>query len=148
MKNVQIQPNGCWLWNMFVNDNGYGETRVAGVLKKAHRFSYELHRGEIPPRMDLDHTCHNPSACEGGKSCIHRRCVNPDHLEPVTRKVNISRGCGGRSRNKKQCPHGHCYTLENTYLYKDRKHCRVCAATRIKDFRNARRDSVQLPIAA
>ena len=51
--------------------------------------------GAIPHGYDIDHVCHNAAAvagrCAGGDSCIHRRCVNPDHLEPVTRRENTLR---------------------------------------------------------
>jgi hypothetical protein len=44
-------------------------------------------------RQDLDHLCHNADLqCPGGRGCPHRRCVRPDHLEVVTRQVNVRRG--------------------------------------------------------
>lgn len=46
----------------------------------AHRRSYEQSIGEIPPGLEIDHLCRN------------RKCVNPQHMEPVTRATNTRRG--------------------------------------------------------
>ncbi len=79
-RRVEIDDAGCWLWVGKVNRGGYGVTSVAGKTRSAHRVSYEWHVGPIPIGLDLDHLCRV------------RRCVNPDHLEPVTRRENINRG--------------------------------------------------------
>ena len=51
----------------------------------AHRVSYALLKGTLVDGLDLDHLCRV------------RPCVNPDHLEQVTRQVNVRRGI--RARN-------------------------------------------------
>lgn len=72
----EIDENGCWIWKGYVAKHGYGyQGRVP-----AHRAVYIEHRGVIPPGLDLDHLCRV------------RACVNPDHLEPVTRAENLRRG--------------------------------------------------------
>lgn len=72
---------GCWIWQRARDGKGYGLTKCGGRKNcRAHRISYERHRGPIPEGMDLDHLCRNPP------------CVNPDHLEPVTHAENIRRG--------------------------------------------------------
>lgn len=94
----------------------------------AHRWSYEFHVGPIPEGLDLDHLCRN------------RGCVNPDHLEPVTREENIRRAFATVTH----CPSGHPYSDENTYVRPGTVHrkCRACARQRDlirADEKNARR---------
>lgn len=66
----------CWEWMASRNDDGYGEFRLGGRVRKAHRTSYEMVYGEVPDGMDIDHQCRN------------RACVRPDHLRLATNKQN------------------------------------------------------------
>ncbi len=81
--NVDIDASGCWVWKRRVDGDGYGRINIYDGSKartfRAMRVSYEAHVGPIQSEMVLDHLCRN------------RRCVNPDHLEPVTPKVNAQR---------------------------------------------------------
>lgn len=137
LEKIQIQDNGCWHWTGFVDGEGYGRFALArGKTQQAHRISVELHGGIIPAGFQVDHTCHKTSECHGGRSCLHRRCVNPDHLEPVTKLENGRRGhhrtesgqsaCAAHQRSKTHCPSGHEYTPENTYHKKNERACLEC----------------------
>jgi hypothetical protein len=111
-----IQPNGCWLWRGYINPKtGYGEICYTKTLHAlAHRYIYELVLGSIPEGLQLDHRCHNlqKRTCVNVRECMHRRCVNPNHLEPVTPKINSATGNVGRWHlEKTTCPYGHPYDL-------------------------------------
>jgi hypothetical protein len=88
----------CWPWMAALGGDGYGLLgRGGGKSVLAHRFSYEFLVGAVPEGLQLDHLCHTAdSSCAGGRSCTHRRCVNPAHLEPVTSAVNKARGVRAR----------------------------------------------------
>jgi hypothetical protein len=95
---IMPEPNsGCWLWTASVNRLGYGHFRWNGSIKGAHRVAYELAHGQIPDNFEIDH------------KCKVRSCVNPDHLELVTHKINVLRGDSPTAINarKSMCMHGH-----------------------------------------
>lgn len=90
MDQVEV-TEGCWLWTGPTVE-GYGRVKAAGEVQYAHRVSYELHVGPIPAGAHLDHTCHNEDlTCRATSDCPHRRCVRPEHLEPVKPGVNSQR---------------------------------------------------------
>lgn len=76
---------GCWDWTGYVTPKGYGRFLRDGE-QLAHRVFYKRRHGSIPQGAVLDHLCRN------------RRCVNPDHLEPVSNRENIMRGEGFAAR--------------------------------------------------
>lgn len=68
-----------------------------------------------------------------GQSCqvitiMVRSCVNPDHLECVTNRINTLRGntVTGINYRKTHCPRGHEYNEQNTERYLTRRKCRIC----------------------
>ena len=79
---ARIDKSGaCWLVNRgTTNGRGYARIIDGGRRMLAHRLMYERYIGAIPEGLELDHLCSNT------------RCVNPEHLEPVTHRVNLMRG--------------------------------------------------------
>lgn len=116
-KYVEVQPDGCWYWVGGLDGKGYGKVLQA----QAHRWMYERKVGPIPEGKDLDHDCHNrDESCPGGLSCSHRRCVNPDHLTPVSRKENLANGNGfggAKYKIKTECSRGHDISSDDS-VYK------------------------------
>ena len=121
-------PDGCVLYTDCLTSNGYGQISVNGTQMLAHRAIYELTVGPIPDGMELDHTCHNQDpSCMGGDTCVHRRCINVEHLEPVTGAENTRRGKSWAiNGTKTHCPQGHPYDAENTHVWNGRRYCRAC----------------------
>src|SRR5580704_1514781 len=129
MSNVDVQPGGCWMWKRPPTAQGYGQLRYEGRRWLAHTVVYETLVRPVPKGMQLDHQCHNrDQACRGGRTCPHRLCVNPAHLEPATNLVNTRRGrAGAHEAEKTECPAGHPYDEENTYWSKATgRMCRIC----------------------
>lgn len=70
--------SGCWEWTGSRNNRGYGTYRAQMV----HRLVWEHARSALAPGDTIDHLCRN------------KACANPDHLEPVSGRVNILRSRG------------------------------------------------------
>ncbi len=127
----------CWIWEADIR-NGYGLSQDRNkTVRSAHRIAYEEIVGDIPEGLELDHLCHTwDKECMGGHGCLHRRCVNPEHLQPVTHLENGRRGRAGivsakRQRSKTHCKWGHPFDDGNTWIEKDgSRHCRECDANR------------------
>lgn len=76
----------CWLWRGFCGSDGYGRFSTSGTTTaRAHRHAYELLVGVIPDDMTIDHLCNV------------RPCVNPQHMEIVTRGENTRRAHARRA---------------------------------------------------
>ena len=129
MDRTEKSPD-CWHWTGSTNGDGYGTFTVygyrVGIRRStvgAHRLVYEELVGPIPPNRELDHRCRV------------RHCVNPAHLEPVPKVVNVLRGHGPTAENarKTRCISGHELPDAGD------RHCHVCAVRRATEHKNANR---------
>lgn len=128
------RTESCWIWHGTLAAHSYGQLSVDGRNVIAHRFAYELLRGPIPAGLQIDHLCRNP------------RCVNPDHLEPVTAKENILRSNAPSAvlARRTHCNNGHPFTPDNIYWHNrpnGQRHrmCRTCALAKQKALNERKR---------
>lgn len=113
------EVTGCWNWKGGIDSKGYGAFYNNGKTVLAHRFAYETNKATIPTGLVLDHLCRNT------------KCVNPEHLEAVTDKINILRGIGPTAINiqKTFCPQGHELkepNLVKNHLKYGYRTCKIC----------------------
>lgn len=127
-----VSPDtGCWEWTRAL-DQGYavlGRRRFP-TTQRAHRIFYMAMVGPIPDGLQLDHLCAN------------RKCVNPDHLEAVTPRVNTLRSAAPSAINarKTHCHRGHAFDDTNTRVEvgtdgtTQRRICRACKAINQREY--------------
>lgn len=119
-----LDDRGCWEWTGARSKRGYGVFGISNPRKNlcAHRYSWELaNERTVPEGLQLDHLCRNP------------RCVNPDHLEPVTHAENVRRGIAGQVNRERQlnlthCKRGHEFSSDNTGRdHRGHRYCITCS---------------------
>jgi HNH endonuclease len=112
-----LVPGDCLIWQGWKR-NGYASAGYEGKMFKVHRFLFEYFNGPLGD-LDPDHLCRV------------RACINIDHLEAVTRSVNLKRAgieppWAKDNRERTHCPKGHPYAGDNLYMYKGGRYCRAC----------------------
>lgn len=116
---VEPEPmSGCWLWTGSVNQAGYAQRQYKGRVCLYHRVVYEVAYGPIPIGYVIDHKCGT------------RSCVNPAHLQAVTRGRNIWLGFhrdGRRTKPRKEfCKRG-LHKMEGSNVIDcNGRTCRAC----------------------
>lgn len=128
---IRVNPETqCWEWQGYRMPAGHGRFRAEGRKVLVHVWVYARLVGPIPDGLELDHLCRVPFCC------------NPDHLEAVTHRENVLRGVGAGALNaaKVECPKGHPYSPDNTYVDSlGRRVCRACRAAWQRRYRATHR---------
>jgi hypothetical protein len=130
-----VRPNAfseCWTWVGPTCGSGgvrYGQVWAGKLSVRAHRLSFEIHRGPIPDGLFVCHHCDNPT------------CTSPDHLflgtpadntQDMMRKNRCSRL--GRRRpglpNSAPCPSGHTGDFSRRVSERGKRKCNECNRVR------------------
>jgi len=81
--NSALDADGCWIWQGAIASHGYGRInmRVDGKHKSlwAHIVAFTEYVRDLAPGEQVDHRC------------FKRACINPDHLQAVTKTINLER---------------------------------------------------------
>lgn len=122
----------CWEWTgckkgeygaFWIRDTDYVN---GGKMVPAHRYSYSLHYGDIPPKHIVHHICEN-KLCQNPKhlmlsASFGKHAVEHHPTSPTT--IN---------KLKTHCLRGHEFTPENTNIdNQGRRICKTCASMYIK----------------
>ena len=137
--NVRELPSGCWEWTGTLTVRKYGRAYFQGTSSGAHRTIYQLlHEVTLERCEFLDHCCHNASPdCPGGDSCLHRRCVNPNHLAvvgPSESATSSPTTSASLNRSKTHCPRGHLFAGDNLIQTTRGRGCRECRRMRDREW--------------
>ena len=126
----------CILTKAYESLNGYGKyMTVNGKSYRAHRAAWIKAYGAIPKGMVIDHVCHNEAVergeCEGGITCIHRACINPEHLRLVTQRENVMAGLHNID-NRTHCYQGHPFEGNIMVRKNGKRECAECNRVRAR----------------
>lgn len=79
---IHVCGCGCWVWLGSVDSSGYAKIKMRQRTIPLHIYVWEFYNGERPKDDDwtIDHLCNR-----------HRNCLNPLHMELVTRSENSTR---------------------------------------------------------
>jgi hypothetical protein len=87
---------GCHVWSGKTGSNGRPIVWRGRRPSSAYKVAYEEQVGPVADGLVLDHLCRR-----------ERTCINPLHLEPVTKRENEMRKSWNYRASMKKCPKGH-----------------------------------------
>jgi hypothetical protein len=112
-RRVQVgNPGGCWLWQGYIKPSGHGQlqrVKQGEGTVNAHIIAYELTHRKLPKGMVLHHKCRV------------KHCVNPNHLQLVSRQNHP------KIHLQTHCRYGHLYEEQSFTLYRGTRRCKACA---------------------
>lgn len=124
-------PGPCWIWTRSATSGGYGTWAypLRSDKSTSHRIAWTCLVADIPAGLQIDHLCRVTFCC------------NPDHLEPVTAKVNVlrSESPAAVAARRSTCVRGHPYSEKNTRIVaQGHRRCKECEKANAATQRSSR----------
>lgn len=119
----KITDDGCWIWTGLLDKDGYGILSTSYFKMSVHRIAAFIWLKDFTEDQQALHKI----------TCPRKNCFNPDHLYSGTHQDNMNDIKTLKSHHntkKTQCPKGHEYTEENTYLDSRKRKCKKCRILR------------------
>jgi hypothetical protein len=115
---IAMGVRGCWIYTGTLDSHGYPQRIMVNYRRilPQHWMVEQVGR-PVPKGLTTDHLCKTP------------RCINPDHLEVVSRRINTLRSDNPAAQNarKTHCLRGHELAGSNLYVTPDeRRQCKTC----------------------
>lgn len=122
----------CIIPDRKIQYNGYTFTVYKGKSVGSHRAAWMEVNGPIPTGSVVDHTCHDPKVCADALTCVHRACINVEHMRLITQQENIMAGRHSID-NRSHCNQGHPFIRENIMTRKNgHRECAECNRVRAR----------------
>lgn len=79
-KNIIINSEDCWIWQLNLNKDGYGLMKAYGKTMQAHVVSAIVFLNFVPNTItQINHI----------RECRNRSCINPEHIYIGTQSQNM-----------------------------------------------------------
>lgn len=91
-----VKKDGHWIWSAKGRTGlfkEYGGTRLNGKMMSSHRAVWILHKGPIPPGVDLLHQCDVKLCCNPNHLRLGTHTEN--HIEAVDSRGGVHWNCNG-----------------------------------------------------
>ncbi len=126
-KTALADDSSCIIWMGSADSHGYGRIKRGGRQYFAHRIALALEGRELSDNLPIDHLCRNTL------------CVNPEHLEQVTTRVNTARGNGAtamkiRAADQGRCINGHVLAEVGVHRQRNSTTCAQCGRDRVRRY--------------
>lgn len=126
LRAISDDVGDCWICSYPARRSGrLGIKLPGGRWVRAARLSYEAYIGPVPAGLDVT------------QSCGVRLCVNPGHLEAISRAELVMRGQGACAKfaRRTHCGRGHPFSGDNLSIEGKRRRCITCRRARVARIR-------------
>ena len=123
LNRIKKLNSGCWIWQGYLDKDGYGKLQINNKRDRAHRWSYKIFKKDVSKDILICHHCDNPS------------CVNPNHLFSGTQKDNMQDAV---KKNRMSCGEKHFSKINPQLVSRGKKHSKIMKKVSAKGEKHCR----------